>query len=104
MHQVDITILPSGAGPGVRVVVTGELDIATIGRLHAELDAVLGRRPVQVDVSAVTFFSCAAAQMLRDIHQRAPGSLTVVGAGQPVRRLLEIMRLQPLLGTAAHAA
>jgi hypothetical protein len=40
--------------------------------------------------------------MLHDLHQRAP--VTITGAGRPVRRLLEIMQLQLLLGTAALAA
>jgi anti-anti-sigma factor len=97
---MDITILPPVAGHGVYMVVAGELDFATAGHLTAELDAVLGRRPdqVQVDLSAVTFLSCAAARVLRDAHQRATGPVTLVGVTRPVRRLLEIMQLQSLLG------
>ena len=106
MSQVDITVLPAARGCGVRVVVAGELDIVTIGRLHAALDAVLAHCPaqVQIDMSAVTFFSCAAAHMLRDLHQHAPGPLTITGANRPVRRLLKIMQLQPLLSAVALAA
>jgi len=87
----------------VRIVVTGELDLATLAELRSELDAVLSRRPIliEVDLSAVTFFSCAAAQALRDAQLRAPEALIVVGAGRPIRRLLQIMRLQPLLAPAA---
>jgi anti-anti-sigma factor len=105
MSQVDITVLSAAAGCGVRVVVAGDLDMVTIGGLHAALDAVLAHRPaqVQVDVSAVTFFSCAAAHMLHDLYRCAPGQLALIGAGRPVRRLLEIMQLQPLLGTTALA-
>jgi anti-anti-sigma regulatory factor len=103
MHRVSITVVPMTAPRGVRVVVVGELDIATIARLRTELDAVLPHHPVEVDLSAVTFFSCSAAQTLGDIQLHAPGSLTIIGAGRPIRRLLEIMKLQALLGTAAAA-
>ena len=85
-------------------MVAGDVDITAVGRLQAELDAALARSPVLIDVSAVTFFSCAAGHILRDIQHSAPGSLTVVGAGRPVRRLLEIMHLDPLLTTGALAA
>jgi anti-anti-sigma regulatory factor len=58
MQQMTVTVLPSATNREVRVVVAGELDIATSGRLNAELDAVLARRPahIQVDLSSVTFF------------------------------------------------
>jgi anti-anti-sigma factor len=103
MQTVTITVLPTTAPRGVRVVVAGDLDIATTEQLHTELDAVLTHRPVEADLSAVTFFSCATAQLLGDIQLRAPGSLTFIGAGRPIRRLLEIMGLQALLGTVAAA-
>jgi anti-anti-sigma regulatory factor len=90
---MDITV--SATDRGVRVVVAGDLDISTTGRLDQELDAVLARWPVQVqvDLSAVTFFSFAAAQMLSGVRDRATGPLTLVGATRPARRLLEIMQL-----------
>jgi anti-anti-sigma factor len=105
MCQMDITILPSDAAGQVRVVVAGDRDLATTGRLHAELDAVLAHRPalVEVDLSAVTFFSCAAAHVLCVAHQDAGGQLNVIGAGRPVQRLLRIMQLQPLLPPSAAA-
>ncbi|WP_169789887.1 STAS domain-containing protein [Actinoplanes subtropicus] len=57
-----------------RIIVSGELDIATIAGLQAELDALLTHHPVsvEVDLSAVTFFSCAAAQTLRHATYAPP--------------------------------
>jgi hypothetical protein len=46
MQTVAITVLPTTAPRGVRVVVAGDLDIATTEQLHTELDAVLTHRPV----------------------------------------------------------
>lgn len=99
MRQTEIMVLPATVDRRARLRVSGELDIASIAGLQAHIDAVLTRHPapLEVDLSAVTFFSCAAAQALRRAHLRAPGSLTVTGATPPVRRLLEIMQLQPLL-------
>ena len=103
-QQMDVTVLHP-AGKDVHVLVSGELDLSTVGRLSDTLANVLAQQPdlVQVDLSAVTFFSCAAAHELWRAHQHTAIPVNVVAARPPVQRLLHIMQLQPLLAAAVAA-
>ena len=79
--------------PRPRVEVAGELDLDSAGLLTAMLDHVRSRRragqhrgEVDVDLAGVTF---------ADSHGIAPvldGRTRVVGASEPVRRLLHLLR------------
>ncbi|WP_229401135.1 STAS domain-containing protein [Micromonospora okii] len=78
-------------GDHVRVVVSGEVDMATADTM---LQTVL-REPggqVTLDLRAVTFFDSAAIHAVVRLSQRYPGSLTVLPSRQ-VRRVLEISGL-----------
>lgn len=80
------------------VVVSGELDIATVPSLHARLDATLRRRPacLQVDLSGCTFLDCSAVDLLlsvRDAARRDGVVLVLVRPSRPVRRLLTLLEI-----------
>ena len=104
-QQMNVEVMRPVVGQTTRVRVTGELDLSTINQLRDELTALLAQQPgpVEVDLSAVTFFSCAAAQMLWSTHRHATNPLTIVGAARAVKRLLHIMELLPLLTPTASA-
>ncbi|MGC1215728.1 MAG: STAS domain-containing protein [Micromonospora sp.] len=78
-------------GDQLRVVVTGEVDMATADTM---LQTAL-REPaahVTLDLRAVTFFDSAAIHALVRLAQRFPDALTVLPSRQ-VRRVLEISGL-----------
>jgi len=80
------------------VLVTGELDLATVPSLRARLDAALGRRPacLEVDLSGCTFLDCSAVDLLlavRDAAYRDGVVLVLVRPSRPVRRLLSLLGL-----------
>ncbi|WP_406036817.1 STAS domain-containing protein [Micromonospora sp. NBC_00898] len=78
-------------GDQLRVLVTGEVDMATADTM---LQTALREpaRHVTVDLRAVTFFDSAAIHALVRLAQRFPGALTVLPSRQ-VRRVLEISGL-----------
>lgn len=78
-------------GDHVRVVVVGEVDMATADTmLQAALREPAGR--VTLDLREVTFFDSAAIHAVVRLAQRFPGVLTVLPSRQ-VRRVLEISGL-----------
>ncbi|GAA2716714.1 STAS domain-containing protein [Micromonospora olivasterospora] len=78
-------------GDHVRVVVSGEVDMATADTmLQTALREPAGR--ITLDLLAVTFFDSAAIHAVVRLAQRCPGTLTVLPSRQ-VRRVLEIAGL-----------
>lgn len=78
-------------GDHIRVVVAGEVDMATADTmLQAALREPAGR--VTLDLRGVTFFDSAAIHAVVRLAQRFPGALTVLPSRQ-VRRVLEISGL-----------
>jgi anti-anti-sigma factor len=78
--------------------VVGEIDLKTA----PELDACLGQADgeVQIDMSAVTFVDSVGLGVLITHHRRhlSQGTaLRIVAMSQPVRRLLEVTGLLPIL-------
>ncbi|MFU8871237.1 STAS domain-containing protein [Micromonospora sp. SL4-19] len=78
-------------GDQLRVVVTGEVDMATADTMYQS--ALRGpARHVTLDLRAVTFFDSAAIHAVVRLAQRLPGALAVLPSRQ-VRRVLEISGL-----------
>ncbi|MFI0791159.1 STAS domain-containing protein [Micromonospora rubida] len=78
-------------GDHVRVVVSGEVDMATADTmLQTVLREPAGR--VTLDLLAVTFFDSAAIHAVAQLSRRYPDALTVLPSRQ-VRRVLEISGL-----------
>ncbi|WP_319458916.1 STAS domain-containing protein [Micromonospora sp. RTP1Z1] len=78
-------------GDQLRVLVTGEVDMATADTMFQAALREPARR-VTLDLRAVTFFDSAAIHALVRLAQRFPGTLTVLPSPR-VRRVLEISGL-----------
>ncbi len=78
-------------GDHLRVVVTGEVDMATADTMFQTALRETARH-VTLDLLAVTFFDSAAIHAVVRLAQRFPGALTVLPSRQ-VRRVLEISGL-----------
>ena len=86
-------------GDGVRMVVSGELDMATDAALRASLAAATSRR-VDLDLSGVSFIGCTTLRVL--LHAAATraelgGCISICDASDAVRRLLDIAGMDRLL-------
>jgi len=94
----------------VRVVVIGEIDVATAGALrdgllHALSVPLLHR--VEVDLAAVTFMDCGGLGVLvaaRNAAVRAGRRLWITNPQPIVRRLLELTELLSALTVMAEPA
>jgi stage II sporulation protein AA (anti-sigma F factor antagonist) len=84
---------------------SGELDMSRTARLDEACAALFGE-PVsttRVDASGITFIDCAGLRSLLVIAkemERRGGTLVVVQASAPVRRLLELSGFEILLEEA----
>jgi anti-anti-sigma factor len=81
---------------------SGEIDLATVGQLENELNANLesGPKHVVVDLTGVTFMDSTGLRALLAAHQNLAimgRRMTLVVAGGPVDRLLDISGVGPNL-------
>jgi anti-anti-sigma factor len=86
-------------GDGVRMVVSGELDIATDAALRDALAASTSRH-VDLDLSGVSFIGCTTLRvLLQAAAARAEqgGGVSICDASDSVRRLLDIAGMDRLL-------
>jgi anti-sigma B factor antagonist len=86
----------------VRVLVSGELDVATEEDLSERVDALVpaGARQMCLDLAAVSFCDARGLSALVRLDRRLAASgrrLSVVGAPAHVRRLLALTGLDHLL-------
>jgi anti-anti-sigma factor len=91
--------------PVVEVVVEGELDVSSVGRVRETLHDALSVRPQRlvVDLTACPFVDASALTMLLDIHRRAwraGGVLTLRGCSPRVLRLLSLTGLRRVFDIA----
>lgn len=94
------TATPEADGSQLRVVVSGEVDMATADAMVQAATAD-GATEVTLDLRQVTFFDSAAIHAVLGLAQRYPTGLTVIPSHQ-VRRVLEISGLgdQPWLSSS----
>ncbi|WBB81876.1 STAS domain-containing protein [Micromonospora sp. WMMD882] len=78
-------------GDHLRVVVSGEVDMATAETMLRTALREPTRR-LTLDLRAVTFFDSAAVHAVLQLAERLPGALTVLPSRQ-VRRVLDISGL-----------
>jgi len=83
----------------VEVVVEGELDVSSVGRVRETLHDALSIRPARlvVDLTDCPFVDACALTMLLDVHRRAwraGGVLTLRGCSPRVLRLLSLTGLR----------
>lgn len=89
----------------VEVVVEGELDVSSVGRVRETLHDALSVRPARlvVDLTACPFVDASALTMLLDVHRRAwraGGLLTLRGCSPRVLRLLSLTGLRRVFDLA----
>jgi anti-anti-sigma factor len=93
--RFDVTASEDPAG-GVRLALSGELDIVSEAELAEALDAVRDR-PVRVDLSELGFMDSSGLRALLTAARDHPG-LTLAGELQPsVQRLLELTQTLKIL-------
>jgi anti-anti-sigma factor len=87
----------------VRIVVVGEIDLATAPTLHGRLLTVLHEQApavLVIDLAEVTFLDCAGIGMLvaaRNTAIRAGGQVRISQPQPTVRRLLDMLGLLGIL-------
>jgi anti-sigma B factor antagonist len=99
MIVATFEILTNLADGALRVVVVGELDLATAPELVRELDeaGAPGEPPIELDLSGVNFIDATGLRVLLAAQDRLnrggrPG-FGVVATSRAVRRLLELTRM-----------
>ncbi|PTA46922.1 anti-sigma factor antagonist [Micromonospora sp. RP3T] len=85
------SVTAEGDGDHLRVLVTGEVDMATADTMFQTALREPAKR-LLLDLRAVTFFDSAAIHAVVRLAQRFPAALTVLPSRQ-VRRVLEISGL-----------
>lgn len=98
-RRVSIVHRPDGS-----IVLAGEFDSYAADGLDAALGRLPPERAAAVDVAGVTFLDSSALRVLLLHYDRlrsSGGELKLVEPSLPVRRLLEVSRLEELLGRQA---
>src|SRR5579862_4722587 len=86
-----------GRSDGQRLVVGGEIDLASAPLLEARLHAVTSTKPVTIDLSAVTFIDCTGLRALSDAHEMLGDRLQIIPS-PCCERLFELVGAQlPLI-------
>ena len=90
------------AAPTVEIIVTEELDAATVPRMAALLQDAVDLHPthLRIDLAQCPFVDAAAIGMLLDVHRRVwseGGRLTLRDPSPRVRRTLELARVDHVL-------
>lgn len=93
--EVQLEIQRLEAAAWVLLSATGEIDLATVGKLESAIEAVLheGTKRLVIDLNDVSFLDSTGLRILLAAHAKLEelgGSLAVVVAGGPVQRLLDI--------------
>src|SRR5215210_7182564 len=97
----DVRVERSSAGRAI-VIVTGELDIAGVPTLAAEVrELAVGPTPVVIDLRSTTFLDVSGVHLLVTLSEEAAAAgwcLGVLPALAPeVERILELTRCRPLI-------
>jgi anti-sigma B factor antagonist len=105
---MDVTIERQDLGETVALVVTGRLDAECAGELgHAVAEELRrGSHAIDLDLTGVSFLSSAGIRVLFEIHRGAKsggGTCLIAAASEPVRKILDLTRLAPIL-MGHHAA
>lgn len=101
LAPAEISVVRSTGLPGWRVVVRGEIDVATSPVLRRQLERLAGDDgPIVVDVHDMTFIDSSGLGVLVDLLERrrakGGGPVTLEGMQEPVRRVFEITGLTDL--------
>ena len=105
---MDVAIDRQERGAGLELLVSGRLDAECAGELeHAVAEELRrGHHAIDLDLTKVSFLSSAGIRVLFEIHRAAKaagGSCLIASASEPVRKVLDLTRLTPIL-MGHHAA
>lgn len=94
----------AGASDGtVRVLVSGEIDLAAEEPFVEQVDALLKDAPegrIDLDLADVVFIDSSGVRALIRVHQAHGDRVRLVEVPHPVRRVLDIAGLTERLGAA----
>jgi anti-sigma B factor antagonist len=101
--RLSTTQEPDGAG--LVIGLGGELDIASLPAVTAQLDELLRRAPAQVclDLAELDFLDSSGVAVLVRIANHF-GRVRTVQATEPVRRVLQVLGLSDRLGLDQRSA
>lgn len=105
---MDVNIDRRQRGSGIDLVVRGRLDAASAGELGRAVEESMrqGLHEIALDLTDVVFLSSAGIRELLTAHRNAKtagGRCMVIAASEPVRQVLELTRLSPLLFSGSTA-
>src|SRR3954467_9418994 len=91
-------------GPDTRVVLAGDLDFHTVGRVRSVLEDECALQPetIGIDLAAVQFADSHALRLFVETHRRLGKqgcALTLLHPSDQLRRILAITKLDGLLET-----
>ena len=89
----EFTVRVDRSSNPVTAVITGELDMASVERLVAELDGITG--PVSFDCSQLTFVDSSGLAVFAKLDRN--GGATLQHVKGPVLRVLEVVGLDRLV-------
>ncbi len=90
------TLEQQDSGGACRIAVSGEMTIYSAAELKSKLlAAVAGSQSVECDLTEVSEFDSAGVQLLALLQRQvgAKGRLSITGASETVRELLDLYRL-----------
>jgi anti-sigma B factor antagonist len=96
-EPIDIDLRP--ARERMVVVPRGELDVATVGQLAAEIDDLAGRGfdAIALDLREISFMDSSGVHLLLEHTARADAPVTVIGGSEAVRRVIDLCGVRHLL-------
>ena len=108
ISAVPLSVATHPTNIGLRLAVTGEIDIATVDRFTDALEGAIDQEPqaLVVDLAEVTFMASAGVSALLNAYGRSTGvgiPLSVTNCGRAVERILDISGVRTLLTGAEPA-
>ncbi len=94
-EAVEVAVVVRRAAGVRRVEVVGDVDQVGAAVLRDVLDKTVAEQPdrIEVDLAGATFFCCAGVAALLAARNASGGRVVLVGAAEPVRKVLTILNL-----------
>jgi anti-sigma B factor antagonist len=98
MTQAPFEIDVAGDGQTARLVLTGELDLATVPRVEQAVDATLAQRAraLIIDLSGLAFIDSSGLRLLIVLHQRATSESWALSLIRPPQRAMRVFQVSGL--------
>ena len=95
--RFEVEIRPDRSG--VIVVPHGELDLATVGTLEAEIDELVatGFTTIVLDLRALSFIDSTGLRLIIKQSRRPDGSVRLIDGSEPVARIFDLTGVRATL-------